>query len=337
MEPLFREYFWILKALGIGTCAALTASVLVTYTGTLYLNGEAQVAEQGTATISEPATDEPDEPEDTPTTALSGRSSDTGRKRTVEQIVAQNPFCPSCSRLPPGPGPHPPGGSAPGEQPPGIQPGERPCTLPLYLIATMESTLPLASQATIHDIENGITGPFWPTDALRPGVTLVSVERGRVHVKNGDALEYIELGIVPPKRPMPPVKPPPGKEDAPRSSRGIPGMEDAIKCDSANSCTVARDFIDQLFANPGMLAKQARVSPSSRDGTQGFKFNGVLPGSLPEALGLRNGDLVTSVNGSQLGSIDQVLGLMTKLRRANNLSVTIDRKGASITKDITIQ
>jgi general secretion pathway protein C len=228
----------------------------------------------------------------------------------------------------------------PGELPQvsGKQPGEGPCTQPLRLIATMETNMPEYSWATIRDEEDGSVGPYWPGDRIRTGVYLVSVERSLVHVKNGGALEYIELGVEPPKPSAKPLQVAEKKEDAPPAAGAIPGAEDAIKCESENSCTVDRMFIDSLFANPAALTKQARVMPSIKDGeTKGFKFYGIRPGSLPKLLGMKNGDLLTSVNGIELKSVDQVMGLLTKMRSASNLQVTSERKGESITKDITIQ
>jgi general secretion pathway protein C len=93
-----------------------------------------------------------------------------------------------------------------------------------------------------------------------------------------------------------------------------------------------------VLANPASLAKQARVMPSVKDGeTRGFKFYGIRPGSLPKLLNIKNGDLVTSVNGTELKSMDGAMSLYTKLRRASNLSITVERKGETINKEITIQ
>jgi type II secretory pathway component PulC len=61
------------------------------------------------------------------------------------------------------------------------------------------------------------------------------------------------------------------------------------------------------------------------------------PGSLPKLLNIKNGDLITSVNGTDLKSVDGAMSLYTKLRRASNLSITIERKGETINKEITIQ
>jgi len=162
-----------------------------------------------------------------------------------------------------------------------------------------------------------------------------------VHLRNGGALEFIELGVEPPKGAAKPVAAPTKKkpdEDAPKPAGMIEGAENAIKCESENSCTIERAWLEGVLSNPASLAKQARVMPSVKDGeTRGFKFYGIRPGSLPKLLNIKNGDLITAVNGTDLKSMDGAMSLYAKLRRANNLSVTIERKGESITKEITIQ
>lgn len=346
MEAVFKQYFWVVKALGVGVSAALAASAVTTYLGTSYIYGEADEADEGTGTDTDgpAADDDDDEPLKAAAAVASPRGpTATDRNKVAQAILAQNLFCPTCTKVQVAPeagGPVTAPDLGPGELPKvsGKQPGEGPCTLPLRLIATMETNMPEYSWATIRDEEDGSVGPYWPGDRIRSGVYLVSVERSLVHVKNGSTLEYIELGVEPPKPQPKPVaeKKKPEKEEEPKGT--LPGAEDAIKCDSENSCIVSREFVEGLFANPASLAKQARVMPSVKDGeTKGFKFYGIRPGSLPKLLGMKNGDLLTSVNGTELKSVDQVMGLLTKLRRASNLTVTIERKGETITKDITIQ
>lgn len=351
MEALFKQYFWVLKALGISIAAALAASAITTYFGTSYIYGAPEAeAEAEASTDTEGAEDDDDDDKPTASPLLGGSSvptrgpSPADRKKVADTILSLNLFCPTCTKIVTGP--ETPGGPVampdlgPGEIPEitGKQPGEGPCTLPLRLVATMETNMPEYSWATIRDEEDGSVGPFWPGDRIRPNVYLAKVERSIVHVKNNNILEYIELGVEPPKPTAKPLVAEKKKEDAPANPNAIPGASDAIKCESENSCTVNREFIDQLFANPAALTKQARVMPSIKDGeTKGFKFYGIRPDSLPKLLGMKNGDLLTSVNGTELKSVDQVMGLITKLRRASNLSVTIERKGETITKDITIQ
>ncbi|MCB9567194.1 MAG: hypothetical protein H6710_08305 [Myxococcales bacterium] len=353
MEALFNKYFWIIKALGLTVVVALAASAITTQIGASKIfvgedDGEGGETDGDTDTD----TDGEDDDEKSPGVGLLDRASTskkaTTRARSVADqtkmlnaFLANNLFCPTCAPLVPEETIADVGApvvNADGEQIGGIQPGEQRTSLPLKLVVTMESTDPKYSQATIFDNEDGSVRPFWPGDAIRPGAYLVAVERGLIHIQNNSALEYLELGAeIPKPKAKPKAKAAEPKEEA-KPDSGLPGAEDSIKCESENSCTIDRAFVEQILSNPVALAKQARVVPSVVDGeTRGFKFYGIRSGSLPKLLGLKNGDMITSVNGKDLKSMDDAMALYTKLRNAPNLSVTIDRKGSQITKDITIQ
>lgn len=353
MEALFKQYFWVVKGLGLAITAALTASVVTTYIGSSYIYDDSS---DTTGTGGETETDtegEDEDDEDKPATtspfgaASTARpgSSSGDRNKSVQSILGRNLFCPMCTKVEPDPtaqqaamtaftGTDELGGLSGGPQP-----GEVPSTLPYRLVATMESSDPKFSWATLRDEETGGAGPYWPGDQIRPGARIISVERRMVHVRNGSQLEYIELGVEPPKGPAKPVVDPNAKkaEEKPAAG-GIEGGADAIKCESEHVCTIERAWLEGILANPASLAKQARVMPSVKDGeTRGFKFYGIRPGSLPKLLNLKNGDLVTAVNGIELKSMDGAMALYTKLRRASNLSITVERKGETINKEITIQ
>ncbi|MCA9695036.1 MAG: PDZ domain-containing protein, partial [Myxococcales bacterium] len=62
----------------------------------------------------------------------------------------------------------------------------------------------------------------------------------------------------------------------------------------------------------------------------GFKFYGIRPGSLPKLIGMKNGDMVTRVNGEALTSLDDAMELYTKLKTAKTIQLSIDRKGQSL-------
>ncbi len=355
MEALFKQYFWIVKGLGLAITAALAASVITTYVGSSYIYDEGETGTgTGTDTDTDTEGDEDEDDEDKPIvtspfggssgSGASGRLGGSDRTKLVQGIVGHNLFCPTCTKVvAPEPGAATPvftGTDELGAMTGGPQPGEVPSTLPYRLVATMESTDPKFSWATLREEETGGAGPYWPGDQIRPGARVISVERRMVHVRNGSQLEYIELGVEPPKGPVKPVVDPAAKktEDEPKAAGGIEGGSDAIKCESEHVCTIERGWLEGILANPASLAKQARVMPSVKDGeTRGFKFYGIRPGSLPKLLNLKNGDLVTSINGMELKSMDAAMALYTKLRRASNLSITVERKGETINKEITIQ
>jgi hypothetical protein len=346
MEALFKRHFWIVKVLGVGAAAGLAASAVITQIGSSAL------LDVTAASDSEGGTDgEEDEDELDPEVAFNKRTttvkvggSRAGKERAAQQLRKHNIFCPTC--LPPEPEPGSPSAAVEQQQydadgrpvGPVIQPGEVRSGLPLRLQATMESSDPELSLATVYDVESNVVGLFGIDDVIRPGVVVTGVDQGMLHIRNNAALEYVELGAVVPEPVAKPTEVPVDekKEDAKPDDRNIPGAEDAINCPNENLCIVERAFVESLITNPMALAKQARIVPA-KDGEVGFKFYGIRKGSLPKLLGLKNGDKLVAVNGEEMTGIDQAMGLYTKLRRASNLQVTIERKGASINKEIQIQ
>lgn len=351
MEALFKKYFWVLRGVGVAAVVALAASTFTTFFGASYLYVEEDDGGAGSGGESDTdgeEDDEDDKPASAASTSSSRASSRKGRSESdktkmVTALTGANLFCPSCAPPPP---PEPaPGGVVPsveidlGAGPPGgIQPGEVRTSLPIKLVVTMESTDARYSQATLLHTETGSVRPYWPGDSISPGVILVAVERGLIHLRNNAQSEYLELGAeVPPPKPKAKPKKEEKKTDE-NSDAKVPGAEDSIKCDTEDSCTVDRAFVESLFANPMALAKQARVVPSVVDGeTKGFKFYGIRSGSLPKLLGLKNGDTLTSVNGNEVKTVDDAMSLVAKLRQASNLSIAIERKGKTITKEISIK
>jgi general secretion pathway protein C len=350
MEALFKRHFWIVKTLGIAVAAGLAASAVATGVGSSVL-----IVAKGDDSKSGGDTDGEDEEDDdlaeldakrAKTTTPRAANTKASKDRAGEQVRKYNIFCPSCAPPPPEPGVSPDGPTgAPRLDAQGrpigpvIKPGEVKSGLPLRLQATMESVDPELSLATVFDAESGSVGIFGVDDVIRPGVVVMSIEQGMLHMRNNAALEYLEIGGVIPEpaaKPAEAQKEETKPDEEKKDDRSIPGAEDSINCPNENLCIVERSFVESLLANPMQLAKQARIVPA-KEGEVGFKFYGIRRGSLPKLLGLKNGDKLVAVNGEDLTGIDQAMGLYTKLRRASNLQVTIERKGKTINKEIQIQ
>ncbi|MCA9696584.1 MAG: hypothetical protein KC431_03580 [Myxococcales bacterium] len=339
MEAVLKKYFWLVRGAGVALVVAFAASALVNATLSKQLLAPAIDEEEGEGD----ETGDEDEDEDEAAErqqrmldSLSGITTDTtaSRKRNAaDAVVSGSIFCPTCA-------PEPEVVENPSTSMAGpVRPGEIPSRLPLQLLATMESDDPLYSMATILHTSDNHLAPYSPNDEVMPNVIVQRVDRGRVVFRNGAQLEYIQLGAEPPPAPAVSSAPVATEETPDQNSREIEGATEAIQCDADFvSCTVDRKFVEKLLANPAQLTKQARIVPAVRDGeTKGFKFYGIRPGSLPKLLGLKNGDLLTEINGTQLQSLDQAMDLYTKLRRASHLSVVIERKGESVKKEIDIK
>lgn len=350
MEALFKRYYWVIKALGIAGATGLAASAVTTQVGTKLVLDTSTDA-QGDATPEGDDAGEEDDEDDTagalrglrgnpfqPRGAARGAGNGAAKRDVATAIQKRNIFCPTCA---------PVEAAVPEDGPPGvaagnIRPGEIKSSLPLRLMATMEADDPEYSIATVFDDDAGSAGLYGPGDFIRPGVAVVAVDMGVLHIRNNAQFEYIEMSGEPPSkaRSKDDRKAKDNKKDEPRkpNDREIPGAKDAINCPNDNLCIVERPFVEQLMANPAQLAKQARIVPSQKDGeTQGFKFYGIRRNSLPNLLGIKNGDMITEINGEPLNSVDKAMGLYTKLRRASNLTVTLQRKGQTISKEIQIQ
>jgi general secretion pathway protein C len=257
-------------------------------------------------------------------------ASEAAQRRKL--ITANNIFCPSCQ--PAGvAGGVAAGVAGAGETAPG-EPVIAATELPLALLATMEADDPLSSMATILDTEHDATGVFGLDDQIRPGVFVAGIRAGVVTLRQGQGVAILDFTAEPP---APEPKQPPKQAPAKKGSREIEGASEAIDC-QGDACTVDRKFVDKLLANPQLLMKQAKFLPAVKDGeTRGFRVLRVMKGTLPQILGLRNGDTLLSVNGTELDSMDRAMGLYSKLRRASELSLTVERKGKVIQKQISIR
>lgn len=334
MQRLLARHVGLFKVFGIGLAVFFAGSAVTHYTANALLLDVEELASSTDEGDDDDADEDQDEDQDEggarakPSPAPEGLANIASRKRSsAEAIVGGNVFCPTCSAVE-----EPIDADAPVL----ASTGEVPSQLPLRLLATMESDDPMWSMATIQDLDNNALGPFATNDQLRPGVTILSVERGRVVLLNQGRREYIMMGGEAPKvtpRPTLASTPKPTPQSAPRGkSIEIDGAAQAINCSGSN-CTVDRSFVEQLLKNPAQLMTQARMSPV--DG--GFKVSRVRSGSLATMIGLENGDVLREINGNKLGDMDAAIGLYNKLRRASHLSVVIERGGAVITKDISIK
>jgi len=323
VSALLQRRFWIVKLVGIAIAAQFLGSTASAVLG-LWLMRTASAQAPAEVTDEEDEDDALDQEAPDPTVVAAARGDARASKRDYakRQLETYNPFCPNCT----------PAAAIAAE--PGAPPSAAVAiasALPLRLNATMEAVDPAHSLATIDDLERGIVGVYMTGDEIRPGVVLASVEHGRVLVHRGGAVERIDLGAPAPAAPAKAAEKPATK---PATKKPVK-TDDRIECTNDVHCVVQRELVEEVFANPGAFAGQAPRMMPAPDG--GFKMSSVKSGSLVKQLGFASGDRLLAVNGEELGGMDAVLGLATKLRRAASVTVTIDRKGKTIEKQIDIR
>jgi len=91
---------------------------------------------------------------------------------------------------------------------------------------------------------------------------------------------------------------------------------------------VDRSLVRELVsgaARPGAV----RITPIPGDNGQlaGLRFSGVRAGSLPAALGMRNADTITEINGAKITSANTLLDVLAKLDQLSVVEVDGTRAG----------
>lgn len=195
-----------------------------------------------------------------------------------------------------------------------------PSTLPLTLVGTIVHVNPAKSVATI-DVKSGGQKiiPYIPNDEIEGIAILLKVERRKAFIRNirTRRLEYIEM-----------------KDDmkfrfdlrkamAPDSSSGEIQQE-------GNNFSISRATLDKYINNISDVLQQARAVPNRDPNTgeiNGFRLLFIKPDSIFSQLGLKQGDLLKSVNGSPVTSIQKAMEMYQSLKGANNINVQFEREG----------
>lgn len=113
---------------------------------------------------------------------------------------------------------------------------------------------------------------------------------------------------------------------------GVPALAKKIQR-VAETHTVPRALVDRIYDNPALLAKNARAFPVTRKGkTVGFKIADTKKGSIVRLLGLRDGDVIKSVNRKPIRTIEDVLAAVRCFRDQDSVTITIRRGKTNIRK-----
>lgn len=120
-----------------------------------------------------------------------------------------------------------------------------------------------------------------------------------------------------PSTPQPKPKPAPDPEPAP------PAPDSGIVYLGGNRYQVPRALIERYVSDPNALAGQAGASQVAA----GWKLTSVKSGSKVAQMGLKQGDVVTSVNGYGLDSLSKTWWAAAHLKNEESYRVAIKRAG----------
>lgn len=96
----------------------------------------------------------------------------------------------------------------------------------------------------------------------------------------------------------------------------------------AQRISLRRSYIEQSMTDMASLMTQVQIQPHMEDGVPaGLSLSSIKPNSIFRRMGLRNGDIITGVDGNEISSVDDALKLVDNLKNASNLSVQLKRRG----------
>lgn len=187
--------------------------------------------------------------------------------------------------------------------------------LPLKLLGTLDE-----HAAAVMDASSGVCRTMRVGD-LWHDIELVGVGHGRVTLRRDGLIEELGIGGTS----TPPVAAAPSSFPISFSPGGA-------------SLRLARSDLERQLPELARRAMEGgRVVPAFEGSTMiGFRLHAVRPGSLYDELGLKNGDLLESVNGNSLSNPEVALGLMTGLRNQRHIALKVNRGGERLTWDLSL-
>ena len=197
-------------------------------------------------------------------------------------------------------------------------------SLPLVLLATIVAEPQQYSSCLISEDkgEDGALG-YGIGDTILGEATIHRIEQKRVVLKRTDGeLEYLQMDDAEFERP---------KSSTSKSAKGSKkGKWDGVEKDGETKFTIDEETFNKILENPDKLAGQIRAVPhTGEDGkVDGYRLSGIKRSSLFRKLGIKNGDVVHSVNGHDLTSMSSALSAFDSLQseRSFNFDVTTRKK-----------
>lgn len=146
---------------------------------------------------------------------------------------------------------------------------------------------------------------------------LVSIEHDRVSLRTPDGrTEVIVMGD--------------GELELP-SATSAPQVttEDGVSQIDDNHFAVPRELFEKHINDLSSLSRMGRaLLHRGPDGEyDGYRLSALRRNSLPDQLGIQNGDIIHSVNGEPLTSVEAAMGAYNTLRSDSNFCLEISRRG----------
>jgi type II secretion system protein C len=198
--------------------------------------------------------------------------------------------------------------------------------LPVTLLGTVVAVPIEMSAALIHHDDEKKSYGYGIGDRILDA-TVLAIAADRVIVKRGDgSQEYIARGEI-------------EEPDRRRAPAGDLDEDDQISKEGDDRYVISRELVDQTLGDMNAIMRMARARPhKDADGNvDGFRLSGVRRNKLIYKLGVRSGDIIHSVNGQPLTSIQEAMGAFESMQRDSEFSFEITRRGQKKTMQYEVR
>jgi general secretion pathway protein C len=162
----------------------------------------------------------------------------------------------------------------------------------------------------------------------------------RVWLENSGSLcqaSLFEKAEVKPATPAP-APAPSGSAGGGGAKAVDPSISKGIQKVSPNEFNIDRAVVDKILENQADLMRQARIVPEQENGrVVGIRLFGVRNDTLLGTLGMENGDRLQTINGFEMGSPEKALEAYARLRTADKLTISLNRRGQNMNIDYNIK
>jgi general secretion pathway protein C len=173
---------------------------------------------------------------------------------------------------------------------------------------------PATSRAVIQNKATGVALPYKIGDVIG-GATIESIESDRVVVRHAGRRKVLPLqsGAVTPTK---------GRSSEEKPQSAAPAGKPAASAERQTPRDLPKlSYIEEVF-------HKAKIEPYTQNGqTEGLKITGLEDTPLSGLFGLKNGDVVQTVNGQTLTSKQKAFQVLQKAKKQSKLQIQLLRDG----------
>ncbi len=197
--------------------------------------------------------------------------------------------------------------------------------LPVTLVGTMVARP--ASYSVAFIVEEGQEAGSYGIDDDLLDATVIAIAQHEVTVRRKNGREEI-------------LRMEEGAQRKPaRTSGNSEDGDDEVTKLGDNRYSVSRDLIDKYINDIESISRMGRaLLHRGPDGEyDGYRLSAIRRNTLADKLGIRNGDVIHSVNGKDLNSVQSAMEAYQTMASEGNFSFEVTRRGQRTTLDYEVQ